>query len=507
MSLSDSSVDTQAQPSHSSEIGRRSLRRAIVGLAVASALFLAPLLLLPAAGAARSDGWSPIGLRGQKILALATAASDGQSIIYAETLSGLWRYEPGRNACSGSGCWQRIDESLPRTALGGPALAAWRITPGRGRQIYALTGAGDARQLYRSDDAGETWISVGPAPGQVSRPPLVILPGLQGAPDTVVLVTDTRVQRSTDGGASWAPGGTWPGIDADSTSSQPASKQIGQTARMLLSDSSAPERLYALSQDGSLWLSENGGLSWHPPSGAGLPHPVAALAVSPAAGERIWAAGAGGLASSADSGNTWSVQPLPGQRGGTAANSDSQAVTELVSDPAVLETIYASLTHGSIHRSDEGGMWSDLGAPPVGGASALALEPNERNQLVAATGDGVWVRPVVPLQPTALATATPTDTPEPSPSATATITPSRTPSPTPTPTPTDAPTATPTSTSTATATLTPTRTATRPPPPTPTRVPSPAAATNTAAPAPPGNDRPPAPPQSTTVPPPPPGPR
>ena len=136
-------------------------------------------------------------------------STEAERIIYAETHTGLWRHIQGGSERTAN--WERIDEGLPRTRLGGPALAAWRNVPGRPLQLYALTGSGTARQLYKSDDGGSTWTNIGLAPGQTSRPALLVLPGLSGAPDQIILTTGSRVQRSTDGGATWAPGGPWPG--------------------------------------------------------------------------------------------------------------------------------------------------------------------------------------------------------------------------------------------------------------------------------------------------------
>ncbi len=490
-----------------------SLRRVAIWMLVASAVFLAPLLLLPYAHAARADAWLPVGLRGETVRALAVGSSDSRPIIYAETSSGLWRYMPTASPCRESTCWRRIDEPLPRTALGGPALAGWRVTPGRGRQIYALTGSGTARQLYRSDDAGDTWYTIGPAPGQSTHPPLLVLPGLNVAPDTVTLVTDTRVQRSVDGGASWAPGGPWPGIEAGSLASSATATRAGPIVATLLGESSAPDRLYAVTREGLLWISESGGLAWHSPAGGGLPYPITSLSIAPHFAMRVWAGTPAGLALSTDGGNTWSIQALPVGRKGPAVSANGRPVTALLSDLRVSDTVYIALANDMVYRSDDSGStWSALGAPATGRIVALALEPEGRKQLYAATDDGVWVRAVVPLQPTPVPSPSQTVTPEPSPTAspTGTHTPTMTSSPLPTATATatPSPTATATPTSTPTPTKTPTRAATRTSSPTPTVAPPTSTATRPPASGPsgPGDTAPPAP-HPTDAPNPTPGPR
>ncbi len=261
------------------ESGDAVRRRPWVQFFAATLLFMTPLLLLPLARASQPEAWQSLGLRGQTVLALTLASRSGQQIIYAETSTGLWRLDITEGAQGEGGAWQQIDAGLPRGALGGPALAAWRNVPGRPQQLYALTESGMARQLYRSDDAGASWQRIGPAPGQTAHPALVALPGL-GGPDLITVATDSRVQRSSDGGATWAPGGPWPGEGGGAVTGGAVAggaKRGGERVAALLGDSSDPDRLYALASDGGLWISESAGLSWRVVS------PVAAAA-SAAAG-------------------------------------------------------------------------------------------------------------------------------------------------------------------------------------------------------------------------------
>ena len=435
-----------------------------IWLLAATVLFLAPLLLLPYATAAHLAGWSLVGLRGETVLALHIASGSGERIIYAETRTGLWR-------ATTAAAWQRIDGPLPRTNLGGPALAAWRVVPGRARQLYALTGSGTGRQLYHSEDGGDTWQIIGPAPGQTRRPPLVVQPGVSGAADTITLVTDSRVQRSVDGGATWTPGGPWPSPADAATATTIAPRH--PTVRGMLSDLSAPDRLYALAAEGELWLSDSGGLAWRAalpaePAQAGAPaaldHPVTALTIASYFGVRIWAGTATGLAYSSDGGATWSERPLP-------PGSNGRRVTALLADPRVPDTLYAALSDGWLYRSDDtGATWHGLGRPGAGRVTELALDPDTRGQLYATTDNGIWARAVAPPQPepTDRAPAPGTFTGEPS------ATPTQTATATATATVTTAPTATATVTATATATFTaaPTATPTQTATATRTRVPS-----------------------------------
>ncbi len=279
------------------------------GLAAASALFLAPLLFVPLVGAsqrvANGDAWQPTGLRGQTVLQMEVTSSEGETILYAHTASGLWR----RTGASGAGAWQQIDAGLPRSSLGAPQVAAWRLVYGRPLQLYVLAGPNDERQLYRTDDGGASWMAVGPAPGQGRSPVMAIVPGVGGAHDTILIATQTRLQRSTDGGATWTPGGAWPDGDASGAVD-------GEPVQALFAEASAPDQLLALAHSGALWISDSGGLSWH---AAETGFDVSAVALAPYFGLRVWAAGHDLLAYSGDSAATWmryagpSDAPHPGE--------------------------------------------------------------------------------------------------------------------------------------------------------------------------------------------------
>ena len=477
---------------HAQTPGSAKLRRALQ-LAAASVLFLLPILLWPHAQDASADAWTPLGLRGETVRMLSVASSGGERIVYAETATGLWRYAVGRRqpiaasrSPAGQSGWLRSDASLPRTPLGGPALASWRVVPGRATQLYAVTGAGTARQLYRTEDGGETWQLIGPAPGQTARPPLVVVPGLGGGPDTILLVTDSRVQRSTDGGASWSPGGPWPDDAAQSALAEPVK---GAVVRLLLSDPSAADRLYALTERGAFWVSETGGLAWRvvpaweeagdaafSAAARSAGRPFTALAITPYFGVRIWAATTAGVAYSADNGATWTAQPSTWSHEGGRVGGHA---TSLLVDTRVADTLYVALGSGDVYRTDGPRLgWSYLGRPGSRNITALALDPETRGLLYAATDDGVWVRTVTPLQPTPAPTPSETHTPQPAATArpTATSSPSRLPTAVASPTPTietdmASPAARATTTPAATPTRTPTRSAT--PAPTETRTTTP----------------------------------
>lgn len=497
------------------------MKRLWFNLLAASALFLFPLLFAPlfvagqgnAANAPGSQpaGWQSFGLRGENVVALVAASIDGHGLYYAQTATGLWRRMDGKTEQAGgwraADGWHRSDGGLPHSTLGVPLLAAWNVVPGRPLQIYALAGPKDAHQLFRSDDGGASWQLLNVAPGESASPALAVLSGANGQPDTILIATPSRLWRSLDGGATWQAAGAWP------------TNATGQadTVRTLLVEPGAPDHLVAVSHGGKLWASENAGLSWH---SAGQQDAPVTTAVFSGAG--LWAAthnrAASELSYSAD--GAWQMHALPSQVQSLLARPAE--VTALAPEPGIASSLYVALRGGKVYRTvDMGSAWEFLGGPDAAQVTALAVEPERRAMLYAATDDGIWVRAIIPVVPTATPTAmtAPATVVEPSLTeapATATMTPSATATATRTPTPTPTLTATPTATLTATATATATPRATPSPTVTPTstrrlvtptRKPSPTLlpltptlATATAAPPPPASVPPTVRPTLTTAP-------
>ncbi len=436
-------------------------------LLAASALFMLPLLIAPLVGSGGGAGaWRSFGLRGESVLALTAAKSEGRTLFYAQTPSGLWRKIDEGTA---SGSWVRIDTELPHSTLGAPLVHAWQIVSGQPRRMYALAGPADAKEVYLSEDGGDRWRRVGFAPGQSPAPALAVLPGTAGNPDVIMIATTSGLQRSLDGGATWTPGGVWP-MRAGTDRARAGTATV-DVVRQLLVEASAPDRIVAVSTSGGLWISENSGLSWHI---AGLQdYEVAAAAYG---GSGLWAASTSGSANellySPDSGATWESRPLPVQAASLFLGSTH--VVALTAEPAIAEGLYAAVRGGKVYRTvDQGRTWELLGAPGATHIAAVVVHPRVPAMIYAATDDGIWTRPVAPIVPTPAPTATIafSSTPEPSATpATPTVTASHTPAPTATAS------LTPTSTSTATSTLTSTATATATRlPATATRLPSPTA--------------------------------
>lgn len=199
-----------------------------------------------------------------------------------------------------------------------------------------------------------------------------------------------------------------------------------------------PDRLFAGTSAGQLWLSRDGGRTWGP-AGSALPFPgwvVSALRfdpnrVDPPRPPRLWVAlwgiwGSGHVAYSDDLGTTWvaragglpdepvyTIALVPGKEGAlyagtrsgvwgttdggatwarlTGALPEVQKVTSLLVDPVQQDTVFAG-TWRRVYRSDDGGAtWAGIFEGMVLDSEVFSLTPiPERPGEIWATACG-WV--------------------------------------------------------------------------------------------------------------------
>jgi Sortilin, neurotensin receptor 3, len=185
---------------------------------------------------------------------------------------------PGELGQEGCGIWKTTDGGTTWTPIGDslPTLAVAAITldPTNPDRVYIATAD---KGVFRSDDAGQTWINLS-APLKVrtntrdgDRTALLINPA---NPSVLYLSTDDGVLRSTDGGQSW-----------------PASLDVGY-ATSLVMDPQNPDVLYAGILGQGVYKTVDGGIlgdaSWQLQNQSPLPTPVGngpLLAISHPAGE------------------------------------------------------------------------------------------------------------------------------------------------------------------------------------------------------------------------------
>lgn len=130
-----------------------------------------------------------------------------------------WSIISGMEASGGGGIykttdagttWTRLTEGLPSGLIGKIDLSISDAAPHR---IYAIVEAsGDEQGIYRSDDAGASWIQTSNQGGLTSRP--FYFTNIHADPQNpdVVWVGNVRFFKSTDGGESWTQRST-PHVD------------------------------------------------------------------------------------------------------------------------------------------------------------------------------------------------------------------------------------------------------------------------------------------------------
>ena len=289
-------------------------------------------LMLGAAGLAMSTAWSQgaqaavdpslfqalhwrsIGpFRGGRVLAVAGAPDQPQRFYFGSVNGGVWRTDDAGRT------WSPIFDAEPVGAIGALAVA-----PSNGQVIYVGTGEADMRSdiaqgegMFRSADGGTTWNAIGLKDTQQigkilvdPRDAKVLLVAALGHPYGPN--AERGVFRSTNGGQTWT---RTLFHDADTgaidMAFQPGDPDVVYAA--LWQTRRPPWNVYPPSSgpSGGLYKSLDGGRTWRPLAGHGLPDAPGriGLATTPTNPNRVYAlvdADAGGLYRSDDAGASWS---------------------------------------------------------------------------------------------------------------------------------------------------------------------------------------------------------
>jgi photosystem II stability/assembly factor-like uncharacterized protein len=301
--------------------------------------------------------WRLLGpFRGGRVLAVSGVPGEPEHFYFGSVNGGVWETrDAGRT-------WQPIFDGQPIGSIGALAVA-----PSNPRVLYAGSGEADMRSdiaqgdgMYRSTDGGKTWKHIGLADSQqIGR----VLVHPQN-PDVVYAAAlghpygpnaERGVYRSRDGGASWQKVlGKDQDTGAIDLAFEPGRPEVIYAA--LWQTRRTPWNIYPPSNGpgSGLYKSTDGGDSWKPITGGGLPAKPGriGLAVTPSRPQRVYAMvdaeAGGGLYRSDDGGESWAHAS-----GDTRIWQRGWYFGGIAVEPRNPDIVYACNTN--LYRSDDAG--------------------------------------------------------------------------------------------------------------------------------------------------------
>jgi hypothetical protein len=219
--------------------------------------------------------WQPVPLPSSaqegRIAAVATPAESSGALYVAGSGIGVWKSEDAGQT------WVGLHEGLPSKEVA--AFATHVDLPGT---LYAFLGE---EGIYRSEDAGESWTRMDGGPGVPVRQ--VFHSNMKGSMQSgwLFAATPEGVRRSMDCFCGWRPTGELPDGEVLDIAADPRQ----------------PELVYAATT-GGLFRSPDGGESWVPVSTDGLR--LSALAFDPS-GALYAVTREGTLLRNSDEGRLW----------------------------------------------------------------------------------------------------------------------------------------------------------------------------------------------------------
>jgi photosystem II stability/assembly factor-like uncharacterized protein len=274
--------------------------------------------------------------------------------------------------------WSPINTGLPSI---GVSINSLLVDPSSSSTLYALAttqnngggpGASIVPILFKSVDAGATWVAIGSVSGVTC---LAIDPS-----NSSNLYAGTRqgVVKSSDGGQSWT----------DASNNLPN----GSVTRLAI-DPGTPSTLYAvvsntpsaagLAVANALYKTTDGGANWNPLN-TGLPPNayITLIVLAPGAPSTIYIltpalnpstpnlGQVGGLVKSSDGGQTWT--PL------NSTLLSTVRVSSLAADQNAPNTLYIGDNQGMQKSTDGGQTWNplNLGPAPISSVDVIAAAPS-----------------------------------------------------------------------------------------------------------------------------------
>ncbi len=334
--------------------------------------------------------WRPVGpFRGGRVTAVAGVLDQPLVYYMGATGGGVWK------TTDGGLTWQATsDKDFTAGSIGAIAVA-----PSDPNVVYVGTGESPIRGnlspgdgMYRSTDAGKTWIKVGLADaGQIAH--IAVHPRNADLVYVAVLghafaPNATRgVFRSKDGGKTWEKilfkNDSTGAIDLAMDPTNPRILYAGfwQAVRR-------PWELVSGGPGSGIWKSTDGGDTWKDITRSrGLPEGIIGkigLAVSSVSHDRVWAlveADSGGLFRSNDGGATWTRSS-----GDNEIRQRAWYFTHVVADPGNADGVYV-LNVTLLKSVDGGKTFTNLHAPH-GDHHALWIDPRDPQRMINGNDGG-----------------------------------------------------------------------------------------------------------------------
>ncbi|MGA8555802.1 MAG: hypothetical protein WB630_15420 [Candidatus Acidiferrales bacterium] len=333
--------------------------------------------------------WRLIGpYRAGRVSAVAGIPGDPTTYYMGTPGGGVWK------TTSSGTVWTPIFDQEHVASIGDVAVAPSNpsiVIVGTGEQT-------DGNGVYRSTDAGVTWINIGLKDSKYistviidPRNPNIILVGVLGHPILGVSKPGENrgVYKTTDGGKTWAK-----------TLYQDDMAGVSNMA----ADPNDPRILYAAlwtpfdfrsgppegrKQDSWIYKSTDEGATWKPVSDSGLPlepHGRVGLAVAPGTkGQRVFAIMEPGLFRSDDGGATWrQITKDPRING-------NLYICRVYVDPNNADLVYVMQT--TTYRSTDGGQnfIAYKGAPGGDDYHVLWIDPHDSKRMILGVDQGATI--------------------------------------------------------------------------------------------------------------------
>lgn len=339
--------------------------------------------------------WRSIGpYRGGRVTTVVGVPTQSLTYYMGATGGGIWKTSDAGNS------WQNIsDGKLHTGSVGSLAVAA--SDP---NVIYAGMGEREPRGqsstwgdgIYRSTDAGKTWVSRG-LESTRSIAQIVIDPH---NPDVVIAAAegsrwtpgpDRGIYKTTNGGASWKLVlHTGDSVSAIDVSMDPSNPRILYAA--MWDFQRLPWQIRSGGPGSAIYKSTDGGDTWTRLRGHGLPAGIVGrigVAVSPANPNRVYAiieaaADTGGLYRSDDAGESW--HHLSAER---LIRSRAWYYTRITADPQDENVVY--VMNAPIVKSIDGGKTFQVLPAKHGDNHDLWINPLNHNDMINGNDGGAAV--------------------------------------------------------------------------------------------------------------------